>query len=256
MPENIGNMEVRRTLAQGPHPAYGWYVPTPLMTLDGLSAQDYNQYFKGQIKDAIDSVRFSRLRILGGTAVGLTDKSLFNFSVGQSGVPTADGGTTFKALKDDTNMRQASEMEYGNVFIVEGFECELMTPFQLATADTVNEITDPTAASASATTASATLNALAIATQSWVTFTVGDRTVLEGRVCDWPQSNGFSGIAGGADEGIIINGVGFARALRNIVVLHPGEQFGVTVSFTSNITPTQDMNLVVKLRGTRLRPVG
>jgi hypothetical protein len=255
MPEQTGNMLVRRSLAQGPDPTFGWYVPQPFMTLDGLSAQEYNQFFKGQIKDAVDTVRFDTLRIIAGTAIGLTDKLLFNTKAGDN-TTTADGGQTYKKDKVDTNMKVANEMEFGNVLIVESFQVEVMNTAQLATADTVNRITDPTAASAAATTASASLNLFAFLSQCWIEFKVGDRTVLEGRPLDWPSQGGIYGFAGGADEGIVQNGFGFARSLRNIVVLRAGEQFGVTLTPYTNITPTIDINCVVKLAGVRLRPVG
>lgn len=231
------------------------YERTFLETLDGISAQEYNQLFKGRIKNAIDTIRFDTLRIIGATAIGAGDKSMFNVGVNGTGT-SADGGTTFKKTKFDTNMRVANEMEYENVLLVESFQCEAILTAQLPTADTVNVITDPTAASAAATTAAASINLFALYHQSWVTFTVGDRIVLEGRIGDFPSQGGIWGFAGGADEGVVQNGFGYGRQLREIVVLRPGEQFGVNVNFPVSFTPTQDINLVVKLCGVRLRPVG
>lgn len=118
-------IELRRTIAQGPHPTYGWYTPTPWMTLDGMSAQEYNQLYKGQIKDAVDTIFFDRLRMPGGTAIGAGDKQLFGVALNGS-TTTADGGTSYKKGKDDTNMKQANEMAYGNIFIVESFQCEVI----------------------------------------------------------------------------------------------------------------------------------
>jgi hypothetical protein len=224
-----------------------------LETLDNLPAQEYAQRFKGNIKNAIDTIRFDTLRIIAGTAIGLTEKSLFSVALNQTGA-TADGGTTFKKDRVDTNMRVPNEMEYGNVLIVESFQIEAIQGSAITTADTVNRVTDPTAVAGA--TLSAVLNLLAALKQSWVEFRVGDRIVLEGRGIDFPAAGGIGGFGGGVEDGAAQNGFGFARQLREIVVLRPGEQFNVTYTPLANFTPVLDMDLVFKLAGVRLRPVG
>jgi hypothetical protein len=231
----------------------GFYERKSLESLDGISAQQYNQMFKGQIKGASDHIRFDTLSIVAGTAVGLTEKSLFTVPVNTNGT-TADGGTTYKKDRADTNMRVANEMESGNVLIVESFQVEAFVPSAIATADTRNRITDPTAVAGA--TLSPTLNLLPILRDSWIDFKIGDRTVLEGRPIDFPQAGGISGFGGGVEDGGAQNGPGFAKYLREVVVLGPGIQFYITWTPFINTTPTLDINLVFKLAGVRLRPVG
>lgn len=235
----------------GTRPAY---FETGLQALNGISAQDYNSIFKGQVMNAIDTVRFDRLRIAGGAALPTTPIQLFGVKLGGAGA-TAQG-TAITKLLDDTNMRQNNEMEYENYLIVESFQCECIVTNQLATTDSNNEVSVPTAASSSATTAAAAINLRTLVSQSWLEWKVGERVVLEGRPIDFPAGCKLSGYGGGAEEGLVQNGDGLARQLRNIVVLRPGEQFGVTITFPTAWTPDQDMDLYVKLVGVRLRPVG
>lgn len=235
----------------GQYPAV--YDRTFLESLDGISMQEYMQRFKGQIKNAVDTIRFDTLRIFAGTAIGANDKALFSVPVNGSGT-SADGGTTIKKDRSDTNMRVASEMEYGNALIVESFQVEAIQGSAIVTADTANRVTDPTAVAGSAL--SPVLNLLAVLKQSWVEWKVGDRTVLEGRAIDFPAEGGIGGFGGGVEDGVAMNGVGFPRLLREPIILRPGEQFGVTYTALTNVTPTLDIDLVFKLKGVRLRPVG
>lgn len=242
-------IEVRSNPAQYP-PVY---ERSFLESLDNIPLSEYNQRFRGQIKNAIDTIRFDTLRIVSGTAIVLSDKSLFSVPLNGTGT-TADGATSYKKDQADTNMRVASEMEYGNTLIVESFQIEAFVPSAIATADTVNRITDPTAVAGA--TLSPTLNLIPLLRDAWVTFSVGDRIVLEGRPLEFPAQGGIMGFGGGVEDGGAQNGFGFARPLREIVILRPGEQFSVTYKPLVNVVPTLDCSMIFKLAGVRLRPVG
>jgi hypothetical protein len=231
------------------------YTRTGLETLDGISAADYNRYFKGNIKGATDSIRFDRLRVGSGAALAKGEIALFTIPNGGQGV-MGDGTTNYKKGLDDTNMTAGGQMEYENFFIVESLQVELIVTAQAATADTNNEVTDPTAAAIISSPISASINARTALTQAWLSFQVGDRRILEGRLIDFPSQGGMSGFGGDLSEGFIQNGVGFAKALREIVVLRPQENFAVKITFPTTFTPTQDLDIVVKLAGVRLKPVG
>lgn len=229
------------------------YQPQNLESLDGVSLAEYNNRFRGQIKNAVDTVRFDTLRIAAGVAIGLTDKSLFSIPVNGTSA-TADGGTAYKKDRADTNMKVANEMEYGNSMIVESFQIEAIIASAIATADTANRITDPTAVAGA--TLSPPLNLIPLLRDAWVEFKVGDRTVLEGRPLEFPSYGGIGGFGGGVEDGVAQNGQGFSRQLREIVILRPGEQFTVTYTPLVNVTPVLDVSMVFKLAGVRLRPVG
>lgn len=235
------------------NPRTGMYERSYLESLDGIPMQTYNQLFRGQIKNAIDTIRFDTLRIVAGTAIGLTDKTLFSVALNGTAT-TADGGTSYKKDRADTNMKVANEMEYGNVLIVESFQVEAFVPSAIATADTANRITDPTAVAGA--TLSPTLNLLPILRDAWVEWRVGDRIVQEGRPIDFPSQGGIYGFGGGVEDGGAQNGFGFARQLREVVILRPGEQFSVIYTPAVNVTPVLDVSLIFKLAGVRLRPVG
>ncbi len=235
------------------NPATGIYERRPLESLDGINAETFNQLFKGQIKYAHDSRRYDSLRIVAGTAIGLTDKQLFNIPVNTNRT-TADGGTTFKGDRADTNMKVANELPSGNYLIVTSFQVEAIVPSAIATADTNNRITDPTAVAGA--TLSPTLNLLPLLRDAWVEMKIGDRTVLEGTPLDFPQRGGIFGFGGGVEDGGAQNGPGFPRYLNEVIVLQPGVQFYVTYTPYTNVTPTLDVTLRFILEGVGLRPVG
>lgn len=229
------------------------FYQTNLMSLDGVSAQEYASMFKGNIKNAIDSVRFSRLRIAGGVAVSTTPLNFFSGKPGIAGATAA--GTAITLLKDDTNMRQPNEMEFGNYFIVESVQILCIATAQTATTDVNNEITVPDAAAIISSSVSASINMYKAMLQAWFEFKVGDNVKCEGLPIDFPPSCGLTGFGGGLDEGLVQNGFGFGKALRNIVILRPTEQFLATLEFPTAWTPSQDLDLYVRLMGTRLKPV-
>jgi hypothetical protein len=224
-----------------------------LETLDGVSPEEFRARFKEQAKYAIDTIRFDTLRVVTGAAIGLTDKSLFSIPV-NGAATTADGGTAYKKDKADTNMKQPNEMEYGNILIVESLQVEAMIPSAIGTTITAGRTTGPTAVAGA--TISPSLHLLPLLRDAWVEMRVGDRTVAEGRPVEFPQAGGIFGFGGGVEDGIGQNGPGFARLLREVVILRPGEQFSVTYTPFTNVTPIIDVNLVFKLAGVRLRPVG
>jgi hypothetical protein len=162
------------------------------------------------------------VRIVAGQQV---TKNVYKFFVIEQGKPTTtidDGATAYVKDENDTNMVQAGQMEKGTIMLVDSIQIDVPLThrdFGAATA------ADPTTFAISATDTLGASNVL-VGLQRSARFELWQKRDLlaQGRLNKFPVEGGFSGVLGGAtSEGILQNGFGMKRHLREVLLL--GENY-------------------------------
>jgi hypothetical protein len=165
-------------------------------------------------------------------------------------------------------MVQGGQLQRGNLLIVESIQAQVTIPGNLdatlqASGNTTLPLSTGTAVGATTTTAGVLLGNLysAIAKAGVLTFFVGNKDFERGPIEQFPSEFGGSGFnslvqAGTSvatsipvNDGIINNGFGFARMLRQPRQIIAGQNFGVNLIFYNLFTPARNFDITIALKG-------
>lgn len=232
------------------------YYPKNILDFDGMTASDYLSNFKGRIKNAIEGRRFDTRRVTAGAATVKGEVKFFNLAKGEATTTIDTGATAYNKDDFDTDMEQNGQMEKGTALLVDSVEVEVFGTHRefgaLAAAQ-------PTTFAVSATDTLAFSNTL-VGIQRTCRFELKKKRELlsKGRLTDYPPQGGFSGVLGGAtSEGILQNGFGFRKQLREIIVLAENYLFDFSMFMDVDIAAwPYATEIRVSLCGLELEAVG
>lgn len=233
------------------------YYPMHILDFDGMSTQDYLANYKGRIKFAKDAHRFDVRVIHAGGTVAAGEQDFFVNEKGKS-EKSLDGATTITKTDYYTNMEAPRQMEKGTALLVDSIQIEIFQTTREYNAFTSNtdEPSDFTAAVAADTKPASNILA-GIQRTMRVELWRGNELLGAGRLCDFPNEGGFSGILGGpTNEGIIQNGFGFPRRLREVCVLGENYLFTLKTFWERAVVCPNNVEIRAKLCGLEFRSVG
>jgi hypothetical protein len=227
-----------------------------LQNLDGMSARQYLQTVKGQLKNARDyKLRDTRIIGTGGT-VTTGDYEFFVKPINAE-ESTLDGGATIARKTGDlTNLLEANKLIKGNILVVDSIECSVFVPAREFATITNGRVTS--AAPAAAGTTAASNNLIALCRGSYLTVKLSGKDIrAEGQLWDFPPSKKLSGVMGAVDDdGFVQIGDGLAKPLREIIVLGEQTFFQVVLNFPVDLTIAQNLEIEVALCGLLFESVG
>lgn len=226
------------------------------------------------VKQALDWCQYDTKYAKSGTALPSTPIYFFSIAQANQDQLINDSTVTFQKTAMDTNMVQGSQLERGQLLIVESIQCSVTTPsnFDLTTQSSGNTTlpaTLPTDAVTTAATAGVIAGNLerAILRSATGVLKVGTNNFESGPLMQFPSEFGISGYAtsaftGTAQAGIIVpadgvanNGFGQPRFLRFPRIIEAGQNFSWIVTFNNAFTPSRNFDIQVILRGLLFRDV-
>ena len=225
--QQYGQLRGDQVWVDSPGPA-SMYYPKSILDFDGMTSIDYLANFRDRIKNVTEGSRFDTKRV---TAGGTVLKGEYKFFQKKQGTPvtTIDtGAAAYTTDEFDTDMLQDGQMEKDTALIIDSVQIDLPLPHRDFN---VLSVAQPTSFVPSATDTLSASNTL-VGIQRTCRFELRRKRELlsKGRLTNYPPEGGFSGVLGGAtSEGIVQNGFGFRKPLREIVVFAGNYLFDFTM---------------------------
>ena len=226
------------------------------------------------VKQALDWCQYDTKYAKAGTALPSTDILFFSVQQGQNDTLINDNTATYQKSAMDTNMVQASQLERGQLLIIESIQCSVTTPgnFDLTlqgSGNTTLPATLPTSGVTTAATDGVIASNLerAILRGAVGKLKIGTNFFESGPLMQFPSEfgisvGGTSVFTGTAQAGIIVptdlvanNGFGHPRYLRFPRIIEAGQNFSWVVNFVNAFTPSRAFDIQVILRGLLFRDV-
>ena len=257
------NLPVVMVGREFPHPLVGRVTAEQAAAMAGLD-----------VKQALDWCQYDTKYAKAGTALPSTDILFFSVQQGQNDTLINDNTATYQKSAMDTNMVQASQLERGQLLIIESIQCSVTTPgnFDLTlqgSGNTTLPATLPTSGVTTAATAGVIASNLerAILRGAVGKLKIGTNFFESGPLMQFPSEfgisvGGTSVFTGTAQAGIIVptdlvanNGFGHPRYLRFPRIIEAGQNFSWVVNFVNAFTPSRAFDIQVILRGLLFRDV-
>lgn len=256
------------------YPPFNYAGGFPQNVIGRMTAEQAAAVAGLDIKQALDWCQYDTKYAVAGTALPSTDVLFFSVQQGANDTLINNAAVTFQKSAMDTNMVQASQLERGQLLIIESIQVSVTTPsnFDLtlqASGNTTLPATLPTGAVTTAATAGVMAGNLerAILRGAVGKLKVGTNFFEQGPLMQFPSEFGITGYAtsaftGTAQTGIIVpsdgvanNGFGYPRMLRFPRIIEAGQNFSFIVNFVNTFTPSRAFDVQVILRGLLFRDV-
>jgi hypothetical protein len=212
------------------------YYPKDIADFSGMTMEDYLRNYKPRIKGAFGNTRFDTLRVVAGQQV---TRGLFRFFVIEQGKATTtidDGATAYTKDENDTNMVQAGQMEKGTIFLADSIQIDVPVTHREFAGLTAAQ---PTSFVAAVEADTKPASNILVGLQRSARFELWQKRELlaQGRLNDFPVEGGFSGVIGGStNEGVLQNGFGVSRHLREVLLLGENYLFEMRMYIDRTIT--------------------
>lgn len=227
------------------------------------------------VKQALDWCQYDTKYAKAGTALPSTDILFFAVQQGANDTLVNDSTVTFQKSAMDTNMVQASQLERGQLLIIESIQVSVTIPgnFDLTLQSTGNT-TLPATLPTSAVQTNATAGVIAANLERAILqgavgkLKVGTNFFEQGPLIQFPSEFGISGFGTSAFSGtataavttvpsdvIVNNGFGNPRYLRFPRVIEAGQNFAWITNFVNTFTPSRAFSVQTILRGLLFRDV-
>lgn len=231
------------------------YYPKNILDFEGMTSMDYLANFKGRIKNVLDGGRFDTMRVTAGATVLKGEYKFFQLPIGELTATIDTGATPYRKDENDTDMLQSGQMEKDTALVVDSLQIDVTLPHRDFNLLAVGEPTSFVPSGTDTLSASNTL----VGIQRTCRFEFNKKRDLlaKGRLKQFPPEGGFSGILGGAtSEGIVQNGFGFRKPMREIVVLGGNYLFDVTLFVDVDIVFPYATEIHVNLAGLEIEGIG
>src|SRR3990172_8938018 len=228
------------------------------------------------VKQALDWCQYDTKYSVAGTAFPTTDVVFFFVSQAQTGAVFNSTAVTYTKTPADTNMVQSSQLERGQLLIVESIQANVVTPgnFDLTnqvSGNTTLPLTLPTSAVVTNATAGVIASNLerAILRNATCKLKIGTNFFESGPLMHFPSEFGMSGFATSAfsgtataavvtvpTDGVVNNGFGQPRYLRFPRIIEAGQNFAIIMNFAyGGLIPSRNCDVQFILRGLLFRDV-
>jgi hypothetical protein len=257
------------------YPNFGYAGGFPQNVVGRVTAEQAAAMVGLDVKQSLDWCQYDTKYAKAGTALPNTDIIFFSVPQGAQDSLVNDSTVTFQKSAMDTNMVQFSQLQRGELLIVESIQAQVSTPgnFDLTLQSTGNT-TLPATLPTDAVTTNATAGVIASNLERAILrggvgkLKVGTNTFESGPLIQFPSefgimgygTNVFSGTATAAvltapTDLISNNGFGQPRFLRFPRIIEAGQNFSWILNFVNAFTPSRAFDVQMILRGLLFRDV-
>lgn len=256
------------------YPKFDYAGGFPQNVVGRVTAEQAAKMAGLDVKQALDWCQYDTKYAKAGAALPSTPINFFAIPKANNDILINDSAVVYQKTDMDTNMVQGSQLERGQVLIVESIQASVTTPsnFDLtlqSTGNTTLPATLPTDAVTTAATAGVIASNLerAILRSATGKLKVGSNDFESGPLMQFPAEFGISGYAtsaftGTAQTGVIVpadgvanNGFGQPRFLRFPRMIQAGQNFAWILTFNNAFTPSRAFDIQIILRGLLFRDV-